>query len=146
MDDTLELARVLKTLDVDMIDCSMGGIAKDVGTDRRSAYAYQAEFAGVIRREVGIKTNAVGLIVHAHHAEHIIATGLADTVAIAREALYNPNWAIDAAHKLGADPEFEALPDRQRFWFHYRNRGMTDFLPSTHSVGSIAGLTELETV
>ena len=138
--DTVALARMLKSLGVDMIDCSMGGISKHVGMDRRSAYAYQASLAETVRREADIMTNAVGLIVHARHAEELIAGGKADTVAIAREAIYNPHWPIDAAHKLGADPEFNLLPPRQRFWFHYRNQGMEGFLPSTHSSGVVPGL------
>lgn len=140
--DTVTLARRLKTLGVDMIDCSMGGISKHVGADRRSAYAYQASLAATVRKEAKIMTNAVGLIVHAHHAEHLIAEGMADTIGIAREAIYNPHWPIDAAHKLNADPEFSMLPKRQAFWFHYRNQGMEKFLPSTHTSDVIPGLRE----
>ncbi len=146
MDDTIQLARVLKSLGVDMIDCSMGGITKDVGTDRRSAYGYQAWMAEAVRREAGIMTNAVGLIVHARHAEEIIASEQADTIAIAREAIWNPNWPIDAAHKLGADPEFLMLPERQRFWFHYRSLGMEGFLPSTHDSDDVPSLLASQTV
>ncbi|MGM0930433.1 MAG: NADH:flavin oxidoreductase/NADH oxidase [Actinomycetota bacterium] len=140
LDDTVRLARVLKNLGVEMIDCSMGGVKKDIGTDRRSSYAYQASLAETVRREAKIMTNAVGLIVHAQHAEEIISRGQADTIAIGREAIYNPNWPIDAAHKLGADPEFSLLPERQRFWFHYRALGMDGFLPSTHSPTAVPAL------
>ena len=31
-------------------------------------------------------------------------------VALAREMLYNPNWVMDAAQKLGCDPEFALAP------------------------------------
>ena len=137
IENTVALARILKSLGVDMIDCSMGGISRDVGMDRRSDYAYQAGLAATVRREAQIMTNAVGLIVHARHAEAIIAGGMADTVGIGREAIYNPHWPIDAAHKLGVDPEFSMLPKRQRFWLNYRNQGMDRFLPSTHSPGAI---------
>ncbi|MGW0576361.1 NADH:flavin oxidoreductase/NADH oxidase [Streptomyces sp. NPDC002920] len=142
IDDTVALAKKLKAAGVDLIDCSMGGITKMVnlggmGTDRRGRYAYQAEYAGQIRREAEIMTQAVGLIVHAHHAEAIIERGIADTVAVGREMLYNPNWAIDAARKLGADPGYASLPERQKFWLHYREMGMEGFRPSTHDLESV---------
>lgn len=142
MADTIRLAKLLKELGVDMIDCSMGGIQKDIGADRRSAYAYQRSLAHEVKREAGIKTNAVGLIVHAHHANEIIASGQADTIAIGRESIYNPHWPIDAAHKLGLDPGFDFLPDRQGFWLKYRAKGMENFLPSTHANAEVAPLTE----
>ena len=46
---------------------------------------------------------AVGLIVHADQAEQILQEGRADLIALARELLYNPNWPMDAAQKLGVD-------------------------------------------
>lgn len=142
IDDTVKLARVLKSLGVDMIDCSMGGISKDIGIDRRSAYAYQADFAETVRNQAQVKTNAVGMIVHAKHAETLIREGKADSVGIAREAIYNPHWPIDAAQKLGADGEFTMLPERQRFWFNYRRKGMEGFLPSTYGPSDVPPLTQ----
>ncbi len=140
MPDTIRLAKLLKELGVDMIDCSMGGIQKDIGADRRSAYAYQRSLAHEVKRDAGVRTNAVGLIVHAHHANAIIENGHADTVAIGRESIYNPYWPIDAAHKLGLDPGFESLPDRQGFWLKYREMGMQGFLPSTYANADIPPL------
>lgn len=140
MADTIALATQLKNIGVDMIDCSMGGIRKEIGTDRRSAYAYQRSLAREVKEKVGIRTNAVGLIVHAHHANSIIMNGYADTVAIGREAIYNPNWPIDAAFKLGIDPDFDALPARQGFWLKYRQLGMEGFLPSTVSNADVPDL------
>jgi 2,4-dienoyl-CoA reductase-like NADH-dependent reductase (Old Yellow Enzyme family) len=49
---------------------------------------------------------AVGHIVHADQAEAILREGRADLTALAREIMYNPNWPMDAAQKLGADPNF----------------------------------------
>ena len=57
-----------------------------------------------------IMTMAVGLIVHADQAERILQEGRADLVALAREMLYNPNWTMDAAQKLGVDKQFGLVP------------------------------------
>ena len=74
---------------------------------RSKKYGYQVPYAEKIRAEAGIATMAVGHIVHADQAEAILRAGQADLIAIARELLYNPNWALDAAQKLGADLTFK---------------------------------------
>jgi 2,4-dienoyl-CoA reductase-like NADH-dependent reductase (Old Yellow Enzyme family) len=51
----------------------------------------------------GMAVMGVGLIVDPHHAEALLAGGQADLVAIGREALYNPNWALHAEIALGAN-------------------------------------------
>jgi 2,4-dienoyl-CoA reductase-like NADH-dependent reductase (Old Yellow Enzyme family) len=145
MEDSIELVKRLGHAGVDVIDCSAGGLTSAVhptGTGNAittpTVYAYQAAAAGRIKRETGILTQAVGLIVHAHHAEAIIARGVADLVAVGREALFNPNWAIDAAHKLGADPDYSKLPHHQGYWLQRREARMEDFLPSTHDTEKVA--------
>lgn len=138
--DTLQLSQDLKQLGVDLIDCSAGGISAPPNfgaskrQDRRGSYAYQAHFAARLREEVGIATEAVGLIVHPNHAAAIIDRGMADLAGIGREILYNPNWPIDAAQKLHTDPGWDRLPPHQAFWFRYREQGMAGFLPSTHGI------------
>jgi 2,4-dienoyl-CoA reductase-like NADH-dependent reductase (Old Yellow Enzyme family) len=62
---------------------------------------YQTPFAERIRREAKIATGAVGMITEAAQAEHILRTGQADIVLIAREFLRQPHWALDAAEELG---------------------------------------------
>jgi 2,4-dienoyl-CoA reductase-like NADH-dependent reductase (Old Yellow Enzyme family) len=96
---SVELARVLKKLGVDLIDCSSGGnvpYAKiPVGP------GYQTPFADQIRREAGIMTGAVGMITSSAQAEHIISGGQADAVLLAREFLRDPYWPLHAARELG---------------------------------------------
>jgi 2,4-dienoyl-CoA reductase-like NADH-dependent reductase (Old Yellow Enzyme family) len=48
-----------------------------------------------------VPTTAVGLITEPEQAEHIITTGEADAVFIARAMLRNPRWALIASVKLG---------------------------------------------
>ncbi len=100
------LARVLKTKGVDVVDCSGGGILPGAVPGAPLGYGYQVPYAEKLKREAGIMTMAVGLIVRAEQAEQILQRGQADLVALAREMLYNPNWAMDAAQKLGLDPNF----------------------------------------
>ena len=75
---------------------------------------------------------AVGLIVHADQAEGILQRGEADLIALARELLYNPNWPMDAAQKLGVDPEFALVPPPQAYWLEKRARQVKDMVPSTY--------------
>jgi 2,4-dienoyl-CoA reductase-like NADH-dependent reductase (Old Yellow Enzyme family) len=46
-------------------------------------------------------TGAVGMITSPTQAEHILATGQADAVIIAREMLRDPYWPLRAARELG---------------------------------------------
>lgn len=60
--------------------------------------------AARIRREAGVPTGAVGLIVEPEHAEQIVADGEADLVLLGRELLREPYWPLRAAAKLGVTP------------------------------------------
>ena len=76
-------------------------------------------------------TMAVGLIVHAAQAERILQEGRADLVALAREMLYNPNRAMDAAQKFGLDPQFTMLPPPYQYWLERRAATVPQVRPST---------------
>jgi 2,4-dienoyl-CoA reductase-like NADH-dependent reductase (Old Yellow Enzyme family) len=99
--DSVELARRLKMLDVDVIDCSGGGNLPEQEIPAHPGY--QIPFAEEIRREAGIRTAAVGLISDPAVAEEIIARGRADIVVIGRMALWDPYWPHHAAKTLGLD-------------------------------------------
>ena len=99
IEQSVALARVLKQHKVDLIDVSSGGL-----TPRQVMAVgpgYQTSFAERIRREAEIPTGAVGLITAAAQAEHILRTGQADLVLLAREFLREPYWALKAAGELG---------------------------------------------
>ncbi|MBL6081618.1 NADH:flavin oxidoreductase/NADH oxidase [Belnapia sp. T18] len=126
------LAALARPLGVDVVDCSSGGMrgAPVVGTGPIT-YGYQVPYAERLRREAGIATMAVGLIVHADQAEGILQRGEADLIALARELLYNPHWPMDAAQKLGADPRFALVPPAQAYWLEKRARQVKELVPST---------------
>lgn len=131
IEDSVALARNLKDIGVDVIDCSAGGLfGSPMAVSSVPAYGYQVQYAEAVR-QAGIKTMAVGLIVHAQHAEDIVAHGRADLVALAREMLYNPAWAADAAQKLGVDPSFQTFGQGNGFWLASRARAKPDLVPST---------------
>ena len=97
---TIELARQLKPLGVDLIDASSGGTA--LGVKIPLGPGYQTAFAEAIRKEAGIATGAVGMITEPVQAETILATDQADLVFLARELLRDPYWPRRAAKELDA--------------------------------------------
>jgi 2,4-dienoyl-CoA reductase-like NADH-dependent reductase (Old Yellow Enzyme family) len=133
IEDSVALVKELKKVGVDMIDCSSGGLRGSPLLTKgiKLGYGYQVPLAAHIRRETGVPTTAVGLIVHANQAEGILTDEAADLVAIGRELIYNPNWPIDAAQKLGIDPDFNVAQGRARFWLERRAASVPDLKPST---------------
>ncbi len=138
-DESVRLARIVGPKGVDVIDCSSGGMtgAPVVG-DGPVTYGYQVPYAERLRKEAGVMSMAVGLIVHADQAEAILQEGRADLIALAREILYNPNWPMDAAQKLGVDKDFASVPPPQSYWLSKRASSVKDLVPSTYQQG-IAG-------
>ncbi|HSE74831.1 MAG TPA: NADH:flavin oxidoreductase/NADH oxidase [Dongiaceae bacterium] len=106
IEQSIELARQLKALGVDMIDTSSGGNVKDAQIP--VGPGYQTPFAARIRREAGVATAAVGLITGAAQADHIVRGGEADLVLLARELLRSPYWPLEAARELGHDATWPA--------------------------------------
>jgi 2,4-dienoyl-CoA reductase-like NADH-dependent reductase (Old Yellow Enzyme family) len=101
LQDSIEFAKRLGDLGVDLIDCSSGGAVP--GAKIEIGSGYQVPFARAIRAEAGVATGAVGLITEAHQADEIIRSGSADAVLLARELLRDPYWPLHAAHILGVD-------------------------------------------
>jgi 2,4-dienoyl-CoA reductase-like NADH-dependent reductase (Old Yellow Enzyme family) len=98
IEDSIALARQLKPLGVDLIDSSSGGIVPAAKIPLGAGY--QTPFAERIRKEAGILTGAVGMITSPEQAQHIIGTGQADLVLLAREFLRDPYWPLRAARAL----------------------------------------------
>ncbi len=101
IEQSIALSDKLKSLGVDLIDCSSGGILP--GAKVPVGSGYQTSLAERIRREANIQTGAVGLITSPEQADHIIRTGQADVVLLARELLRDPYWPHRAAKQLGHD-------------------------------------------
>ena len=123
LDDTVALARELKERDIDMIDCSSGGISGDSEMPMVPRIEkFQAGFADRVRREAGIMTIAVGGITEAQQAEEILQSGRADLVAMAREFLWNADWTAHAARELGVEDPFDQMPHEYAFRLRQREK------------------------
>jgi 2,4-dienoyl-CoA reductase-like NADH-dependent reductase (Old Yellow Enzyme family) len=99
VEQSVELARRLKGLGVDAIDCSSGGNVEKAKIP--VGPGYQVPFAERIKREAGVATAAVGMITAPAQAEQIVSAGQADLVLLARELLRDPYWPLRAARELG---------------------------------------------
>lgn len=102
IEQSVELARRLKSLGVDLIDVSSGGTVPYARIP--VAKGYQIPFSRRIREGADIRTSAVGLITEPHHADEIVTGGDANLVFIAREMLREPYWALKAQQALGEEP------------------------------------------
>ena len=122
-------ARELRGIGLDYVCVSSGGI----GPQARPAIGpgYQVPFAAAVKKASGIAVQAVGMIVDPHQAEEILATGCADSVALARAFLDDPRWAWHAADALGAEiacpPQYRrARPDQWPGALLARPRGSSE--------------------
>ncbi|MGO4714101.1 NADH:flavin oxidoreductase/NADH oxidase [Bradyrhizobium sp. 2TAF24] len=121
LDDSVVLAQRFKAIGVDVIDCSSGGLGEETrSTNVPRGLGFQVPFADRIRREAGMLTQAVGVILDGLQAERILQQGQADLIAVGREALFDPNWAVHAAYALGFDPEFRTWHFRHGGWLAKR--------------------------
>lgn len=125
MDDTVAYAKALKPIGIDVLDCSSGGLFGSATAARvKRSWGFQVPYAERVRREVGMKTMAVGLIIDPFLAEEILQQGKADLIAIAREALANPSWPQMAEIALGRKPSdaMDDWPVQYGWWLKHRER------------------------
>lgn len=123
LEDSITIARRLGEIGVDVIDCSSGGIGN--GYQRPIGPGYQVDYADAIRRETGLATVAVGMVMDPQHADQIIADESADLVALGRQALAEPSWPYAAAEELGRvenGEHYDMLPLQSRSWLAKRDR------------------------
>jgi anthraniloyl-CoA monooxygenase len=98
-EDAVELARMLRAHDVDVVDVSTG----QVWPTARPAFgrSFQTPFADRIRNEVDVPTIAVGAISSYDDVNTTILAGRADLCALGRPHLYDPYWTLHAAAEQG---------------------------------------------
>mgnify|MGYP001601738883 CR=1 FL=1 len=75
---------------------------------------YMGPLAQRVKRETGLATRAVGMIVTPAQAEAVVASEQADMVALARAVLDDPRWAWHAAEALGARTAYPPQYERTR--------------------------------
>ena len=103
-EDAVAYAKELKRIGFDFICVSSGATVPHARIP--VAPGFQVGFAEKIRKEVGIKVRAVGMIADAGQAEEIVASGKADMVAMARAFLDNPRWVWHAAERFGVKIDY----------------------------------------
>ncbi|HYD39769.1 MAG TPA: NADH:flavin oxidoreductase/NADH oxidase [Anaeromyxobacter sp.] len=101
LDQSVELCRGLARLGVDLVDVSSAGVVARAPVP--VGPGYQTRLAERIRREAGVATGAVGMITAPEQADHVVRSGQADLVLLARELLRDPHFALRAARALGVD-------------------------------------------
>jgi 2,4-dienoyl-CoA reductase-like NADH-dependent reductase (Old Yellow Enzyme family) len=111
IEESIELAKRLKPLGIDLVDCSSGGIVPNVKIP--VAPGYQVQFAREVRKS-GILTGAVGLITTAAQAEEILRNSEADLIFMAREFLRDPYFPLRAAKELGEQIHWPAQYQRAK--------------------------------
>jgi 2,4-dienoyl-CoA reductase-like NADH-dependent reductase (Old Yellow Enzyme family) len=117
---TLEFAKALKAVGVDILDCSSGGIVGAANATRLvRGPGFQVPFADALRKEVGLPTIAVGLIFDGPQAEAVLQQEAADLIAIGRAALEDPNWPHHARAALDG-PDYASWPVQAGWWLQNR--------------------------
>ena len=105
IDDIVAVSKMIAARgDVDLIDCSSGGISNDQKIPSLHP-GYQVPFADAVKHGAGIATGAVGMITEPAHAAEILANNRADVVLMARALLADPAWPLRAAKALGVKPD-----------------------------------------
>src|SRR3989442_1732432 len=124
IEDTVAFAKELKAIGVDVIDCSSGGILGSATAATKTLIprvpGFQIPFAERVRKDAGIKTMAVGLILTPQQAGEALQAGKADLVAVGLEALYDPELPLHAAQALCVGPNIERWALQYRGWLTKR--------------------------
>ena len=125
IEDSVTLARALKAIGVDVIDCSSGGNQgpATAKTGRTPPAGFQLDYAATLRREAGIATQGVGLILDGPQAEAALQEGQVDLVAIGRQALFDPFWPRHQAYAMGQN-DYADWPEAYGWWLQRREKAI----------------------
>ncbi|MGZ0747103.1 NADH:flavin oxidoreductase/NADH oxidase [Haloparvum sp. AD34] len=114
LEQSARLAPMLEAAGADLIDVSGGGIHPDQDVPHAGP-GYQVPYAEVVREDAEVPVAAVGKITDPTHADSLVRNERTDLVALGREMLRHPYWALEAAHELDADVEWPPQYRRGRF-------------------------------
>nr|WP_305123483.1 NADH:flavin oxidoreductase/NADH oxidase [Roseomonas sp. GC11] len=113
-EETVELARQVKALGVDLADVSSGGLVAHQKIPLGPGY--QVPGAAAVRAGAGLPVAAVGLITEPRQAQEVLEAGQADMVLLARATLRDPYWPLHAAAALGRMEAVRVPPQYDRAW------------------------------
>ncbi|CAG2118609.1 unnamed protein product, partial [Medioppia subpectinata] len=103
VNDSVEFAKHLKAVGVDVVDCSSGSVIKDINYSTLNPPEVQHKASAQIQREAGIATTAVGKLIDPLHAEALLRDNSATLIFIGRALLNNPHWPYTAADLLATE-------------------------------------------
>ena len=122
LEENVKLAKALKDVGVDVVDCSSGGIGgSPVLTKSKIIPGFQVPYSEKIKNEANISSMAVGAIIDANQANEIILNKRADLVALGRELLADPQWVYKAATYFNLENAKSYLPDSYSFYLSRRD-------------------------
>ena len=125
IEDTVKLVKELKNHGVDVVDCSSGGMSGPSTLPRGKIHrGFQVPYSEKIKKDSGVNTMAVGLIMEAEQAENILKNNQADLIALAREMISDSSWAFRAGQKLGLKNPYEILPESYAFYLKIRDENL----------------------
>lgn len=119
LEESVIYAKQLKAIGYDLIHCTSSGFD---GAKIPVGPMYQVPLAAAIRAQADIPTAAVGLITKAPEAEEIVKSGKADLVALARQALDEPNWPLHAMRELGTEDAYAQWPQQAGYAIRNKDR------------------------
>lgn len=124
VEESIAYAKALKALGYDVVHCTTGGFD---GAKPKVGPLYQVPMAEAIRHGADVPTAAVGLITRPAEAEQILAEGKADLVALARQALDDPNWPLHALRELVGGDNYAAWPQQAGYGIRNKDRALGIF-------------------
>jgi 2,4-dienoyl-CoA reductase-like NADH-dependent reductase (Old Yellow Enzyme family) len=113
LEQSIKLSKILKEMDIDLIDCSSGGLVDYQKIDVKPLY--QLHFAEGVKKGADILTGAVGLITTSVEAETILENNQADLIFMAREFIRDPYFSLRAAHELKHEVKWPIQYERGKF-------------------------------
>lgn len=119
--DSIAYAKALKAIGYDLIHCSSSGFD---GAKIPVGPLYQVPLAAAVRAGADVPTAAVGLITKAEDAENILKRGEADVIALARQALDDPNWPLHAMRDTGVADSYAAWPEQSGYAVRNKDRAL----------------------
>ena len=122
LEDNIMLAKSLKSVGIDVVDCSSGGITgSPVLTKSKIIPGFQVPYSEKIKKDAEISSMAVGAIISADQANEIISNKRADLVAMGRELLADTQWVYKAATYFNLENAKDYLPDSYSFYLSRRD-------------------------
>jgi len=120
--EILELVKILKSLGVDVIDCSSGGLSGTSAISKaKITPGFQVNYAKNIKEHCNISTMAVGAIIGYEQANNIIGDNCADFVALGRELMSNTQWVYHAAKHFKLNNSKDFIDPKYAFYLRRRD-------------------------